>query len=152
MSDVKSLVKYYLKEARLMQLATVSNNKPWICSVWFAVEDDFTIYFLSKRGRRHSLELSKNNNVAGAIVIPQKPGEKVRGLQFEGTAERAMGDVLTAARECYVERYPSAAKMPADVLREATPTSSTFYVIKPRMFVLFDEVNFPDSPRQEMVV
>ena len=78
--NLEMLVREYLKEAKLMQIATVKNGKPWVASVWYANDDDLKLYFISRKSRRHSLELKKNQNVAGAIIKPHTigSGEKYR--------------------------------------------------------------------------
>ena len=151
MADRNKLLKGYLKEAKLMQVATVSNGKPWVCSVWYAHDGDLNLYFISRKSRRHSIEIKKNPNIAGAIVKPHTigSGQKVCGLQFEGTARACNWNELKTARELYLKKYSKANVPPLPALRLAS-VIATFYKIKPRSFVLFDEINFPNDPRQEI--
>lgn len=151
MKDLREMILDYLGESKLMQIATAKDNKPWVATVWYANDDDLNIYFISRKVRRHSLEIKENPNVAGAIVKPhlQGSGEKVRGLQFEGTVEWCFGDTLKRACELYVEKYPTAERIPLEMLEDRNSTGA-FYAIRPSLFVLFDEVNFPDQPRQEL--
>ena len=81
------LIKQYLEDAKLMQLATSIDNQPWVCSVWYAADKDLNIYFFSSTTRRHSEELLKNNKISAAIVLPQTPEDASRGLQLQGTVE-----------------------------------------------------------------
>lgn len=85
--DLRKLIEDYLKEAKLMQLATSLDNQPWVCSVWFAADEDLNIYWISSMNRRHSKEVMENQKVAAAIVLPQTPQDPPRGLQFQGIAE-----------------------------------------------------------------
>jgi uncharacterized protein YhbP (UPF0306 family) len=152
-NTVDTLVREYLKEAKLMQIATVKDGKPWVASVWYANDDKLNLYFISRKTRRHSLELKDNTNVAGTIVKPHTigSGEKVRGLQFEGIASECTNADLETASTLYLQKYPTAEKIPLETLRKPDFIAA-FYIIKPKMFVLFDEVNYPDDPRQEMPV
>ncbi|MDQ5954057.1 MAG: hypothetical protein QG647_795, partial [Patescibacteria group bacterium] len=86
-SLVRKLIKDYLKEAKMMQLATVSNGKPWVCNVWFAADKNLNVYWFSATNRRHSIEVAKDSHVAAAICLPQTSSDKPRGIQLEGTAE-----------------------------------------------------------------
>jgi uncharacterized protein YhbP (UPF0306 family) len=149
--SVMELVKEYLSETKLMQIATAKENKPWAASVWFAHDDKLNLYFISRKTRRHSIEIKENGNVAGVIVKPHLigSGEKVRGLQFEGTAKECSGEEIDKARELYLNKYPTAEKIPIEKLKDPE-FHVAYYVIKPKMFVLFDEVNFPEQPRQEL--
>ena len=91
---LKKLIEDYLKEAKLMQLATAVDNQPWVCNVWFAADKELHIYWFSSTTRRHSSEVLKNNKVAAAIVLPHSPKDSARGLQLEGTAS-LVGDKKT---------------------------------------------------------
>ncbi len=148
---VKQLIMEYLDEGKLMQIATSNAGRPWIATVWYAHDKDMNLYWISKRMRRHSMELEKNPNVAGTIVKPHTvgSGEKVRGLQFEGTARPCNGREFKIADELYMKKYPDADRVPP-ILKGVTNFIATFYVAKPSAIVLFDEINFPKDPRQEL--
>ena len=146
--QLKTLIEQYLADAKMMQLATVANGKPWVCNVWFANDGDMNIYWFSSVTRRHSGEVAEDNHVAGAVCLSQTPEDKPRGLQFEGTAEVLdnEADVQKAIRH-YAGRI-----FPEEKVREfmAHPDKPhKFYKITPSLFVLFDVVNFPDNSRQE---
>lgn len=86
MDNLKKLIHEYLRQAQLMQVATAKDNQPWACSVYFAFDDSFNLYWISKPDRRHSQEIKENNKIAGTVVLPHTPGDKVRGIQFQGIA------------------------------------------------------------------
>lgn len=146
--NLKKIIEDYLKEAKLMQLATSINNQPWVCSVWFAADDELNIYWFSSTTRRHSDEIIKNNKVAGAIVLPQTPEDPPRGLQFQGTAELLTNqEDINKAISVYVDRiFP---RETINKLMQDKDKPHKFYKIRPTQFVLFDVVNFPDNSRQE---
>jgi uncharacterized protein YhbP (UPF0306 family) len=147
--DLRQLIQDYLQEAKLMQLATSSNNQPWICSVWFAADQDLNIYWFSSTTRRHSDEVLKNSQVAAAIVLPQTPADTPRGLQLEGTAELLTEQAdIDKAISVYADRIFS--KETIKDLKENPEKPHAFYRIKPTQFVLFDMVNFPENSRREL--
>ncbi len=86
-TKIRKIIKDYLKEAKMMQLATVSGGKPWVCNVWFAADNDLNIYWFSSITRRHSEEVMNDPHVAAAICLPLTPADPARGIQLEGTAE-----------------------------------------------------------------
>jgi uncharacterized protein YhbP (UPF0306 family) len=148
--NLKQGIDDYLKQATLMQVATTNNNQPWACSVYFATDDAMNLYWLSKPDRRHSLELTKNEKVAGTIVLPHTPGDKVRGIQFEGTAKEITDPIqLTKAMELYAKRFG----MPPERMNAiiSHKDGHSCYRIVPTLYVLFDEINFPDASRQEYI-
>lgn len=131
-----------------MQVATSKNNQPWVASVYFAYDNLWNLYWISRPARRHSEEIKDNEKVAGTIVLPHTHGEKARGLQFQGIAKQLKGEEAKRGMECYSKCYPD---VPAEKIRAIAEgkESHVFYCISPTLFVLFDEINFPDNPRQE---
>ncbi len=148
-SKLRDLIANYLKEAKLMQLATSVNGQPWVCSVWFAADRNLNIYWFSSATRRHSEEVAENPKVAGAIALPQTPKDTPRGVQFQGIAELLTRKTdIAKAVLAYAGRVFTIDKI-GDLIKNK---NHHFYRIKPTKFVLFDAVNFPDSPRQELIL
>ncbi len=146
--SLRKLIEDYLKEAKMMQVATAHDNQPWVCTVYFAFDDSLNLYWISKPSSRHSEEIRNNEKVAGAIVLPHVPGDKVRGIQFQGIAKELTKKVDAAlGMKYYADRYgmkPERAKAILD-----GSDGHVCYKITPSLYVLFDEVNFPDNPRRE---
>ncbi len=144
--DVKKLISEYLNEAKVMQLATVNNGRPWVCTVNYVFDENWNLYWLSLRSRRHSQELTHHREVAGAIV--KDPSIK-RGLQFEGMAFEVKGEELTKIHNLYAQSYGDKPGRLAEAQSEDA-SKRTYYGLEPSLFVLYDEVNFPENPRQEL--
>lgn len=149
--DIKQLIAEYLNEALLFQFATVKDNKPWVTTVCFGYDDKFNIYWFSKHSTRHSQELITNPNSAGTIVKSYSIGDKVRGLQFEGTIKE-----LTAPEDIdrgllsNTQRYHIPESRLAELSKELNEKSGDYglYQFTPHTIILYDTVNFPDNPRQ----
>ena len=144
------LIREYITNAqtRMMQLATTSNGQPWICTVYYAVDDNLDIYWISMPSRRHSQEIAKNSKVAVAFAYNQQPPlPYVRGVQVEGEATLLSGDEAKHGADLYAKQLNSDAKWIAAVLDGSDP--HRIYRMKPTSFVLFDSQNFPDNSRQE---
>lgn len=147
--NLRVLIEDYLKRATLMQVATAKNNQPWACSVYFAYDDKLNLYWISLPTWRHSQELRANKKVAGTIVLPHNPGDKVRGLQFQGVArELHQKNEVKYTLTYYAKRFHMSQKRVKAII-EGLVDGHLCYRIMPSLFVLFDEVNFPDEPRQE---
>lgn len=86
--DVEQIVRENISKTIHMSLATCIDNKPWVCEVHFAYDDNLNLYFISKESRRHSQEIAINANVSGDIVKQHQPGDSVIGVYFEGLAEK----------------------------------------------------------------
>ena len=150
-AKLEKLIKEYLQQAKMMQLATVSNGKPWVCNVWFAADKNLNIYWFSATNRRHSVETSKDKHIAAAICLSQTPKDTPRGIQLEGTAELITKPTEVAiATKLYVGRIFSLKQIKQFMSFIESP--HRFYKIKPTSIVLFDKVNYPDEPRQELKI
>ncbi|MEX2007458.1 MAG: pyridoxamine 5'-phosphate oxidase family protein [Candidatus Levyibacteriota bacterium] len=148
--DVGKLVRDYLKEARMMQVATSKDNQPWVCTLYYASDDNQNIYWISKPDTRHSKELMANKKVA--VAIPVKFNTlTVVGLQVEGEAEEVSNlDEIKKYVKLYSDKFKRGEGWYQDFL--LGKNEHKLYRINPKMFVLFDAVNFPDNPRQEIRV
>jgi len=86
--DEKKELLTYLKENRLMSLATICEKGPWMCTVFYAVSDEFALYFVSHDGSEHVSHIRKNNQIALSIGDTNQFIEaKKSGVQMRGTAE-----------------------------------------------------------------
>lgn len=147
--DGKKLIQQYLKDARVMQLATVSTNKPWTCNLHFYADDEFNLYWISTLARRHSKEISENAYVSAAIKIHEDTQDEpyVIGISIEGTARLLTEHETKIIGEQYVAKLKKAPTLIEEILSGKNPHK--FYLLKPTNIVLFDTKNFPQEPRQE---
>ena len=151
MKDLEAVIAEYLSTTKMMQIATSVEDTPWCCTVYFAYDDDWNLYWISKPEQRHSKEIVENPKVAGTIAYDQQPPQRtVRGLQFEGTAELLSGEEEERASKYYIQQLDREASLLEDIRSGENPHK--FYRIKPTKFVLFDRLNFPDNERQEYVL
>ncbi|QQR51792.1 pyridoxamine 5'-phosphate oxidase family protein [bacterium] len=148
--DLKSIITEYLAEAKMMQLATVSAGKPWICNVWFAADSDMNIYWFSATNRRHSLEIAADPHVAAAICLPRGSQDADRGgLQIEGTGQLLTkpSDIAKATKHYLSRKIFNVSQVKNFMAHLDRP--HRFYKLTPDLIVLFDTVHFPENPRQE---
>lgn len=134
--DVEKVIKDYIKNVLHMSLGTCVDNKPWVCEVHFAYDDEMNLYFGSDANRRHSQEIAINPNVSGTIHEPHTLEMKPRGLYFEGTAEM-LTDVASdhPAHKLFMGRF----NFPADRLPSATADEGPkYYKITVSDWYVFD--------------
>ena len=150
--DSKKLIQDYLKQARVMHLATTIDNKPWVCNVHFYVDEQTNLYWISDTNTRHSKEIAQNANVAAVLKVHEDTPEEryVIGLTIEGTAEILSIEETKRIGERYIEKTGKAATLLEGIL--AGTGQSKMYRLMPTNFVLFDSKNFPDQPRQECCI
>lgn len=85
--NIEAIIREYIDKSFHMSLATSQDNKPWVCEVHFAYDDNLNIYWRSKTDRRHSQEITANPSVAGNIVKQHALDEYPHAVYFEGKAE-----------------------------------------------------------------
>lgn len=139
MSDLRSQIESYLGEAKLMQIATSVDGKPWIANVWYVADDSFNIYWISATNRRHSRDIEANPHVAASMCVVQEPGPSDKGaIQIEGTAAQLHGAVeIAKALKLYVKRGFFTADQVKKFMSDPT-RPHRFYSLKPQKIVYFD--------------
>jgi len=134
--------------AKTMQLATVSEGQPWICTVYFVLHQG-NFYWLSEPDRRHSKELLVHPRAAAAIVL--KPEVPVTGVQAQGGV-RIVEDIQEAETvlPLYVGKYGQGGRF---VERMKLGTNKhVLYKMTPEKVMLFDEDGHPNNPYGEIAL
>lgn len=134
--DVEKIIREYLPGVIHMSLATSKDNKPWVCEVHYAFDEDLNLYFRSTTDRRHSQEIAENAYVAGNVAKQCALGEGCKGVvDFEGTAKMLKpGEDLNVAFYCLNERF----KIGKEKLEEAKdPDGHQFYKITVENWCIF---------------
>lgn len=132
--------------AKTMQIATIHDGKPWICTVYFVLLDK-KFYWLSLPERRHSKDIATNGDVAIAIAI--KHNKPVVGIQAEGGAESISDEgEVTAALAVYVEKYGQGRDFVERFL--AGENLHQLYAMTPRKVMLFDEYTSRKKPYRDI--
>lgn len=147
--DARELIRQYLAQCRIMQLATTDGNTPWVCNVHYYADGDLNIYWISTETREHSKHIAHNPNVAAVLMVHADTAEEpfVIGLSVAGQAELAP-DVMSTIGAAYVEHTAKPQALFDKLTSGDNPHQ--FYRLKPTKFVLFDTKNFPQEPRQEV--
>jgi uncharacterized protein YhbP (UPF0306 family) len=150
MPNIKQQISDYLKTARVMQLATSVNDKPWICTVHF-YSHGLTIYWSSMPDRRHSREIEQNKNAAVAIKIHEDtPDEKyVIGISLEGKVEKVTAEEMSKIGPLYIKKLDKEPTFIEDIL--SGKKDFVFYKLLPTNAVLFDTIT-SGNPRQEIAL
>jgi len=138
------LIEQYLKDNTHMQLATVKDGQPWICTVYFAADNDFSLYWMSARERQHSVEIKNDSKVAVTVV---RDTERKQALQIVGEAYEVSDDELVYVHNLYQNKF-GIKDYNLDEIKEHKLTGRAYWVCRPTKISLWDEVNFPDSPKQ----
>jgi uncharacterized protein YhbP (UPF0306 family) len=148
--QIDILIKKYLSKSRMMQIATVDNGQPWICTVYCVEDEDLNLYWLSLPARRHSQEIKKHNKIA--IAVPVKfDTQPIIGIQAQGVAEVVKDKKIVAdVMKNYVDKYDSGKDFYDNFI--AGKNEHWLYKFIPEYYMLFDEVKFKGKDGQKMKV
>ena len=148
MAQIEQIIREYIKDIVHMSIATSHDNEPWISEVHFSYDNELNLYFISRPSRRHSLEVAKNNQIAGNIVKQHTKGEKVRGVYYEGTIE--MLENVTEqdlAFASYNQRFDNDIAILAE---QAEENGHRWYKVTVNKFYLFDELEMEPAGKYEL--
>lgn len=145
--DLKELVNKYLTENTHMQLATVRNGQPWICTLYFVADNEFNLYWTSGRDRQHSLEIVNDPRAAVTVV---RDTERKQALQITGNAFEVNDDDIDRVHSLYTAKF-GPKDYDLEEMKRHKPQGRGYWVFNPNAIWLWDEVNFPDSPKQKYI-
>ena len=146
--DIEKIIRDYLPQIQHMSLGTSEYNKPWVCEVHFAYDDDLNLYFRSKLDRRHSQEIAANPNVAGNIVRQHAPNEYPLGVYFEGIAVRLDDEVDIQA--AFLSFHKVLGKDESILEDAAQPDGHKFYKITVAYWYVFGKFSEEGGKKYEL--
>ncbi|MDB5181407.1 MAG: hypothetical protein JWP13_170 [Candidatus Saccharibacteria bacterium] len=127
-----------------MQLATVRDGKPWICTVHYVADAAGNLYWLSLPKRRHSQDITDNPHVAVAVAV--KTDMPVIGIQTEGMVTMVDDPVVVKnVMDIYVAVHGNGKDYYQNFIQGTE--QHRLYKFTPERTTLFDEVHFKDAPQ-----
>lgn len=130
-----------------MQIATTANDQPWICTVYYVVDDELNLYWLSLPTRRHSQELAAHNKAAVTVAV--KFDQPIIGVQAEGTVSVVNEpEIIASVMKSYTERYDRGQDFYSNFI--AGKNEHSLYQFSPKLLQLIDEVNYPGQLPQKL--
>lgn len=82
-------IKDFLDKNKVMSLGTSSSEHPWMCNVYYVVDNDLHFYFLLGPETLHVKQIEENSKVAFTITdTHQTPADKKKAIQAWGEAKK----------------------------------------------------------------
>ncbi len=125
----------FLKEQKIMAIATSTSKGMWIANVYFATDSNLNFYFLSEPNTRHCQDLNENPEVAIAISYfnPDNLSDRY-GVQMVGKAERIKNFVeMGKAFTIYTSKFISSGGIVTVDNIKHKLIKSRPYIIKPKL-------------------
>lgn len=135
----EQVFKYLAADAKTIQLATLHDGKPWICTVWFVYDNELNLYWLSLPDRRHSLDIALSPDVAAAIAI--KTDDPTVGIQMKGRAEVVSDNsIVEETMDRYYQKYGQGDKFYKNFIDGKN--QHQLYKLCPNEITIFDESKY----------
>lgn len=79
-------------QSHFQMVVSTYSSYPWTATLYYSVDQDMNIYFLSSPETIHCRQIEKNPKVSVAVVdSPQRPASLKKGIQIYGKAKRISG-------------------------------------------------------------
>jgi len=133
----------YLEQHNVLSLATTGPDGVWATAVFY-VNKRFTLYFLSAPSSRHSQNIEHNSQVAGTIQEDYSDWPDIKGIQFEGQAQRIEGAEQLQAIGRYGTKFPVVGNLkqaPAHIVKAMSKVA--WYKVHPtKLYFIDNSVGF----------
>ena len=144
--ELRTRVLRYLQSHHVLTLATVGEDGPAAAALFYACDDDFTLYFLSDPKTEHCRNLRQRPAVAVTVQDNVEDWQRIQGIQLWGTAAQLEdSDEAERAWAVYTARFPFVARLRTGTESEASdPALATqfqkvrLYKVVPRRIRLID--------------
>ena len=111
---------------------------PHAASVFYAVDDDLRLVFLSDSASTHGLHIGKAAPVAVTVTEQYDDWEDIRGVQLWGVAKRVTGPAKVAAMAAYLRRFPFVDDLLQQPRLAAAMRKVSVYRVEPRRVAFTD--------------
>ena len=140
----------FLKSQKLLVLAS-SSQTPWISNLFYGVDENFKIYFVSNEETKHSKQILENSRVAFSIAwFNTEDSEDRKGVQGTGTCKIAQIDEeITRGVELHNLKFPEFKdKITFDWIK-SVDNKSHIWIIEPDYIKYWDDEFYGDEETEE---
>ena len=132
--DTRARIATFLAAHSTLSLATLApGGSPMAASLFFAADDELSLYWLSSGASRHSQNIVEQPAVDITVHNETRSWADIAGVQLQGQAATVpAGGPWQAAWTLYLAKFPFVAKMQAEVAK------SNFYVFTANWMRLID--------------
>ncbi|MDA3819045.1 MAG: pyridoxamine 5'-phosphate oxidase family protein [Candidatus Delongbacteria bacterium] len=102
-------ISRFIHEHHVLTLATSYDDLPYCANCFYVwLDEEKAFVFTSDTDTHHIADVQKNDFVAGSVVLETRHVGKIRGLQIQGTLEKAEGSLYNTCRKAYLKAFPYA--------------------------------------------
>jgi uncharacterized protein YhbP (UPF0306 family) len=105
--EAVSRIRAYLEQRTTLSLATSGSSGVWAASMFFASDEDLSLYFVSDSKTRHCQDLTSNPDVVVTINEDVKDWAAIEGLQITARAAVVDEKDRPAVQELFLTKFPA---------------------------------------------
>ena len=106
MPDTRQQLLEFLREHQVLTLAVAG---PYAAAVFYEVDDDLNLYFVTDPSTRHGMALTQDGRVAGTVQRDRQQQQEIRGVQLTGCCRRLTGPAWVTSWAQYLKKFAWAA-------------------------------------------
>lgn len=147
--DTTPLYNFLASQKHLI-LATCHDG-PWVCTVYYGITDDLTIYFISSTEEEHSTHILGESAVAFATAWFDKEDHANRkGVQGRGECRIAATDAeIKTGTNLHNQRFPEfAGRITPDYIT-SEGNNAAVWILEPRFIKYWDDELYEGGGPQE---
>lgn len=131
-----SELRAFLGRHNVLTLAYQDDQGVGACAVWFAVDEQLHLHFLSSPTTRHGRALAAGAQVAFTVHKDEQNWRSIQGIQGVGLCARTPAHSIDTAWQVYTRRFPFVARQFPDL--QAALESAALWRIVPAWIRLID--------------
>jgi uncharacterized protein YhbP (UPF0306 family) len=139
--EIRQHIFDFLKQNGIMTLAVSANHQPWVCTLYYGIDDNMNLYIVTDPGSEHGQVIAANEKIAFNVFDSrQKITQPKQGVQGKGTIQMVKGlKANTKALFLWHRQNPGIeAKITVkDLLKKLTDTK--IYQITPTYLKFFNK-------------
>ncbi|MEK7648905.1 MAG: pyridoxamine 5'-phosphate oxidase family protein [Patescibacteria group bacterium] len=147
---MKKLLEF-LQSQKLVIIATCENGEPWVANVYYGVDANFKLYFVSGKNTRHSSHIQQNSHIAFSIVWFDRSNHKNRkAIQGLGQCRLAQNEEeIDVGVRLHNANFPEfAEKITLDWIH-TNKRGSSIWIIEPSYMKYWDDELYGEDGSKE---
>lgn len=139
----------FLKSQKLLVIACRDGEDVWTANVYYGIDDDFKIYFISSGDAKHSRMILKNPEIAFSVAwFDPKDHKNRKAVQGLGICRPAETDEeIVKGVELHNRNFPEfAGKITVDWARKNKPR---VWVVEPSYIKYWDDERYGEDGTEE---
>lgn len=158
MSDpkiVRQNIHNFLSSHGIMTLATTHKDQPWVCTVYYAVDDNLNLIILTDPNSRHGKEMLSNPKVAFSVFDSSQTNSSPVKIGIQGSGEiKLIKGLKQNAKALLLWHKANPGKEKDIPLSEIikTASDSRMFIITPKTIKHFNKSLYPKTKYQSITL